>query len=420
MKKQLAAICAALGVLLWAAAAFAQEEDKAGAAAPAAPPLLAMKLENGALTGPGAQALLARLPKAQFVLIGEEHGFADTPRLALALARAGRKYGLTHHVVETGPLSEEWAGDVLRKAGVDGLARALAGRPLALPFLTMREDAELAHYFVAGARRGADALDALWGVDQEFIGSPLIHFETLAGLAPDKEAKALALSLLKAEREAFAAGNQGAFFLFRAQAEDFARLRAAFGKLPRAAAIVAALEESAGIYQSFGAGKNYASNADRIALIRRNFLAACNKAGKAPRALFKMGAIHLGRGTTFLNTFDLGSLTEGIAAANGLDVLRILYFPVSGRVTQVKPSAKGAFETVDYGEDEMIAALASLGVTEEMIAADGFTVIPLEPVRLALEQEGLSGLPEESRFFLLGYDFLVTTRNAQPATPLAE
>ena len=376
---------------LWAGGAFAQESGTKRETPVVEPPeTFAMTLADGKLSGPGADLILARLPKAQFILLGEDHGFADSPRLALALARAARKYGVTHHVAEIGPLSDEWAGAILKEEGVDGLAKALEGRPLALPFLTMREDAELAAYFVKNApRRG----DAFWGVDQEFIGSPLIHLEALLHLAPDDKATALAEALLTDEREAFASGSQEVLFLFTATPETFSDLRAAFAGVKPALKVIDALEDSSAIYRAFNTGKNFASNTDRIDLIRRQFLDAYSKAPEeAPRVLFKMGAIHLGRGTTFLNTFDLGSLTEGMAAANGLEVLRIAYWPLKGRVTQITPFSDSAFQTVDYAPKKLTEDFGSFGLMPDMVAEQGFTVVPLRPVRRALEQKGLAGL----------------------------
>jgi hypothetical protein len=63
--------------------------------------------------------------------------------------------------------------------------------------------------------------------------------------------------------------------------------------------------------------------------------------------------------------------------------------------------------------------LKAIGVDEQDISAEGYTVIPLEPVRRALEQKGLRALTDEQRFFVLGYDYLITTKTARAATPLA-
>ncbi len=381
------------------------------------PALYNMRLENGALSGPGADLILGDLPSAQFILVGEDHGFADPPEIALALAKAARPYGLVNHVVEIGPLSDEWAEGILGDGGPDALAAALQGRPLAIPFLGMREDAVLADYFLKNAPRRRDVQ---WGVDQEFIGATLIWLERLEALAKTDAAKKIVGDTLSAERAAFANGDFDAMFMFTATPETFDALRSAFGEDKEAAAIIDALSESAAIYLAYNAGKNYTSNADRIAYIRREFLRQYGAAkGPAPRALFKMGAIHLGLGSTFLSTFDLGALTEGVAAGNGLDVLRVLILPLSGRQTAIRPSADGAFKTSDMKSDLTAGLLKAIGVEETAIAAEGYTVIALDPVRRALEQKGLSALTNEQRFFVLGYDYLVTTKSARAATPLA-
>lgn len=377
----------------------------------------AMRLEEGALTGPGADLLLADVPTAQFILIGEDHGFADPPDIALALAKAGRPHGLVNHVVEIGPLTDEWVEARLKAGGPDALAAALEGRPLAIPFLGMSEDAELAAYFLKNAPRGRDVL---WGVDQEFIGSTLIWLDRLAALAKTDTAQKLAGNALAAERAAFAKGDFGAMFMFTATPETFSALRGAFAGDKDAATIIAALDESAAIYRAYNSGKNYASNADRIAYIRREFLRQYGAAkGPAPRALFKMGAIHLGLGTTFLSTFDLGALTEGVAAENGLEVLRVLVLPLAGMQTAIAPSADGPFKTAAMKSEMVAGLLSAMGVDDDAIPSDGYAVIPLEQARRKLEQKGLGALTAEQRFFVLGYDYLVTTRTARAATPLS-
>jgi len=376
--------------------------------------IMTMTIEDGELSGPGADAIKKELESAQFILIGEDHGFAGPPKIAAALARAAWRHGVRHHVVEVGPLATEWAADILRRGGVDELAKALAGRPLALPFLNLREDAELAKLFL-------DKGGLLWGVDQEFIGSSLVHLETLASLAPDDAVRGKIDALLKAEREAFAPGHQGALFLFTATTGDFDELETLFSDDARARIIVRALRDSASIYQAYGRGENFRSNTDRISLIRSHFMERYRNArGKAPRALFKMGAIHLGRGTTFLNTFDLGSLTEGIAAANGLTVLRLLINPLEGASTQIRPSPDGFFSTVAYESESVAAILEIAKIARDDVPAEGWAVVPLEPLRFALGQAGLDTLSPEARMLILGFDDLITSRGAKPATPLAD
>jgi hypothetical protein len=399
-----------IAVSVGAIPAAAQTPQSAG------PAQFEMSLEDGELTGPGADFILGQIPGSQFILVGEDHGFADPPDIALALARAARPYGVVNHVVEIGPLTDEWAEEALKAGGPDGLAAALKGRPLAIPFLGMREDATLADYFVKNAPRRQDAL---WGVDQEFIGATLIWIERLEALARTDPARKLAADALAAERAAFAKGDFDAMFMFTAAPETFVAMRSAFAGDARANLIINTLDESAAIYRAYDAGKNYASNADRVAYIRREFLRQYGAAkGPAPRALLKMGAIHLGLGSTFLSTFDLGALTEGIAAENGLGVLRVLILPLAGKQTAIRPSADGPFKTSDMKSDLTAGLLKAIGVDEAGVATEGYSVIPLEPVRRALEQKGLDALTSELRFFVLGYDYLITTKSGRAATPL--
>jgi len=376
-----------------------------------------MQLDEGTLSGSGAEIILSKLPNAQFILIGESHGFADPPNIALALARASQKFGVRNHVVEEGPLIEEWVEERLKSGGIAGLREAFAERPTAVSFLSRREDAELAAYFIDAA---PPETDVVWGVDQEFIGSTLVHFETLQSLAPTKAARALVTALLAAERDAYSRARFDQFFLSTAASKRFDELRAEFAGITAAVEIIDGLERSAKIYNAYNTGLNYASNTDRITLIREQFLKAYRKAdGAPPRVLIKYGAVHVGRGTTFVNTFDLGSLTEGIAAEHGLEALRIAVMPLAGTQLSLRPNESRLFQTIDYHSDEVAELLSVIGLDDTDIPELGYAVIPLEPVRRNLEARGLKNLSVKQRYYILGYDFLVTTKGAQASTLLS-
>ena len=359
-------------------------------------PVLHMTMEDGALTGDGADVIIAHIKDSQFILVGEDHGFADPPEIAAALARVARPFGFNHHVIEAGPVSVDWAANILRRDGVDGLADGLRGRSLALPFLTLREDAMLASEILSAG-------GTLWGVDQEFVGGPLIVFEILAERAKGSKAKTEINALLAAEQDAFATGNQGALFLFSADDAAFSKLESLFPCDKTALEIIAGLRESADIYQAYGRGDNFGSNTARIALIRRQFLEAYHGAREdVPKVIFKMGALHTGLGSTYLNTFDL----------------RVVIYPLDGKQTQIRPSADGPFHSADYHSDEVEALLGLAGINLADISEQGWSVVALAPIRHALGQKGIGALSKELKFTLLGYDYLVTTRGARAATPL--
>ena len=82
--------------------------------------------------------------------------------------------------------------------------------PLGIPFLCLKEDAELASEFLGHDSKG---IPYLWGVDQEFIGSPVFHLQRLVATAPNDSARAAADKLLTEEKEAAAKGAQDKFLL---------------------------------------------------------------------------------------------------------------------------------------------------------------------------------------------------------------
>src|SRR3954466_14686112 len=171
----------------------------------AAPQTFPLKIADGKLDGPGAAIIREELRTAQFILFGEDHGFADSPVLARAIAHEARPLGFTYHVVEVGPLSTRLISERLERDGLPGLHQLVHQVPLGIPFLSLREDAELAGEFLGHDSKGTPYL---WGVDQEFIGSPGFHLRRLATIAPNDAARAAADQLLKEETEAAAKGEQ--------------------------------------------------------------------------------------------------------------------------------------------------------------------------------------------------------------------
>ena len=137
------------------------------AQAAAAPQTLALEVKDGKLAGPAAELIRGDLANAQFILFGEEHGFADSPIVLRAIAREARPLGFRYHIVEVGPLSTGMIREALSRDGVSGLHKLVHEVPLGIPFLSLRNDAELAGDFLGQDSKGTPFL---LGVDQEFIG----------------------------------------------------------------------------------------------------------------------------------------------------------------------------------------------------------------------------------------------------------
>lgn len=392
----------------------------AGAADPApAPPetveILPIVFSPDGLSGPGGERLRADLERAQFIALGEDHGFAGSPRLGQALAHdaaaIARRQGAgpLYHAVEVGPHSARWVSAQLKAGGLDALGKGLAGRPWAMPFVSNVEDAELAAPFAAAGR--------LWGIDQEFVGAPSLLLDILAARTGDAGTKTLLADRRHKDDAALKAGQFDAIMTATAPPQDFEELRKRFAGDTAAQAIIDDLAETTHIYRLNNSGQYLQNNEERAALMQRYFLAAYRTAPtKAPRVLLKMGANHVGRGTTPTSIYDLGSLLPGLAAANGRTAVHIAYLPLGGSVRSINPSGT-AFTAVGPYADEVVGPiLDAAGIARDRVPADGHVLIPLAPLRHNLQGKKLRELPAFSRFTLIGFDYLVTTRGAEPAT----
>ena len=395
------------GALCLQAGALQAQSTDSKAAPSEAIEILDIGFSDAGLSGAGGDRLKAELADAQFIAVGEDHGFAGAPRLAQALASEARAFGPLYHAVEVGPVTMQWVRRRLAAGGVEMLQKDLAGKPLAFPFLSNREDAELADGFDHG--------DRVWGIDQEFIGAPTILMDELAGLTPDAPTQASVEAIRDADIANLAKGDFDALWMNRASAAEFADLQASFVGSKRADAIIDALAASARIYQLNQSGAYLQNNEEREALRRGYFLGHYRAAPEAaPRVLFKMGAYHLGRGTTPASIYDLGSLLPGLAAANELTSVHIAYLPMGGMVRAIRPGKATAVQP--YEDEGVEAMLAAANIAPERIGATGHVLIPLAPLRHALAGKKMKALPVLSKFVLLGFDYLVTTRDAEAAT----
>jgi hypothetical protein len=383
----------------------------------AAPPeVFPLDLKDGKLSGAGADLIRAELPKAQFILWGEDHGFADSPIVLRAIAREARPFGFKRHVVEVGPLSTEMIADTLARDGLPGLHKLVHEVPFGIPFLSLKDDAELASDFLGHDEKGAPYLE---GIDQEFIGSPPFQLQRLKAIATNARARAAAEKLLEEESKAAASAAQDKFLLARFHGADFDALAAQFQGIAEAERIIAELKESAAIYQLWMSGRNYENNARRARLLTKNFLAAYAKVAD-PRAkfVFKMGLEHVAQGTTTVNTVDVGTLATSIARTNDRTAFRIAFLPMGGHDLAFTPKPGNPTTITSYDSPEAKEFFAAIGLEAAALPKEGWAVVPLEPIRQAIDNKGLDALKPFARFLLLGYDYVVTTPDAKAGISL--
>lgn len=380
----------------------------------AAPQTYALDVSNGGLSGPGAAVLHGAAANAQFILFGEDHGFADSPIILRALAHDVRPLGFRRLIVEVGERSVRMVAATLALDGMGGVARIVHETPLGLPFLSLKEDNELIGDFLGHDAKGTPYL---WGVDQEFIGSPPFHLKRLVEIAPNDAARAEAQRLLAAEQDAATTGAQQKFLLTVTTPAQFDALAALFAGQQEAQGIIADLKESADIYQAWMHGHNYDNNSHRARLLATNFLADYRAAAEPnPKFIFKMGIEHVALGTSPVNTVDLGTLATMIARTNNRTALRIAFLPAGGHNLAFAPKPGNPTEVQAYDPKEWGDIFKVAGLDTTQLPASGWTLIPLEPIRQALDTNGIAKLKPESRFLLIGFDYLITTPDAKAAT----
>ncbi len=333
-----------------------------------------------------------------------------------AIAREARPLGFKYHVVEVGPISTRMIEGTLSHGGTAALHKLVHEVPLGIPFLSLKDDAELASDFL-----GADANGTpyLWGIDQEFIGSPVFHLKRLVELAPNDAARATAVKLLTEEQTAAAKAAQQNFFLVRFHDGDFDALSAQFAGQEEAQRIIAELKESATVYQLWMSNHNYENNARRARLLAKNYLANYRAAADPqPKVVFKMGLEHVALGTTTINTVDLGTLVTEMARATGKTALRIAFLPAGGHNRAFRPQPGNPSIVETYNSPESKEFFSGIGLDAGTPRKNGWTLIPMEPIRQTLDTKGIEKLTPFARFVLLGYDYVVTTPDAKPGVSL--
>jgi hypothetical protein len=376
-------MCAALFVAASPIAAKAQQaenslEEKIAASADAH--RYRLDYDGERFSGPGLDKLLEEARAAQFLLIGEEHGIAENPKLAGQLFTELSDEGYSNLVIEISPPMATALDQALREGGIDGLRDLFAQRGGEPAFFGMKEEAEFLAAVRATSPRKAPIL---WGVDYEVAGDQ--HLLGLLTVMKKPVAAAKALEQLQQAADAAYATyleTRGAQFLFTFSG-DPSLVRAVKEAWPdhndEAARILDTLEETLEINRLWVNGEGWASNRRRATLMRTNFLThwASASARKAPKLMIKLGASHLVRGRNMTETFDLGTLLPELAEIEGAHAFSIFVVPGKGAMTAVLNPATWSYEpapgkdSYDHGVETLIAASYP----------DAFTLIDLRPLR---------------------------------------
>lgn len=365
-----------------------------------------LEYDGRTFSGPAWDRLLTEGKKAQFFLIGEEHGIAENPKLAARLFEALVPSGYSNLAIEISPPVATLLDLAIHANGLDGLREHFA-KPGAEPaFFGMAEEAEL-----LAAARAAVKTDApmLWGVDYEVAGfMPL--FDALQA-ATKPAAAADALQELRAAADASWKKYKetgGPQFIFSFDG-DPALVRAVRDAWPnvdaRSDSMLHTLEETLQINQLWIQGRAWESNERRSAFIRDNFLRrwrAAKTSGHAPKVMAKFGASHMVRGRNMSEVFDLGTLLPELAGIEGSHSFSVM----------VVPGANSMIAALDPSAWQYNAVPAAGGYSEGISAVttaayeDTFTLIDLRKLRPVVGWQ--SGDLDKDLFRVIhGFDMLL-------------
>jgi len=351
--------------------------------------------QNGKqFTGSGWEKLLQDVRKSQVVLVGEDHGTAQTPAFTAALAR---EFKPATFVAEIDPYQ---AQDLARLADQPGLPVAFQQQhPMGLSFYSWTEEFELAQ-----ALRSQKV--QFLGIDQVNCFATGRFYGRLAELTTNKATQNFlrrqAAVYQAHDRQAFDAGLERLSILQQSPASLDSLVSLTRKESPAVQQMVQQYRTSAGIYQA-------QVHQERVNLMRRNLLQGLHPVASPPgpplpKVLIKMGAVHIARGATLLGgTFDVGNLALSLAEAQDQKSLHIL---VAGK----QGTKLAGFSLADVRKNVVTYSNAEEAFVQPFPVPAGSTawqVFDLRPLRSALLNDKLKPTTNDLATVLLGYDYVI-------------
>lgn len=373
--------------------------------------------------GRGWDCLVQEARDARFTLVGEEHGVAETAQLTAALFKALRGSGYSRLAIETSPIIAQDIEAAARRNGLQGIVDFWA-----IPSTSwggsygLREEAQFLVDVVKAVPTGEHVL---WGLDREVFSDRYL-ISKLDARAPRSAREPLA-RLKKASTDAWARHQQNPspenLFSLSGDPAVVSAVRAAWPNPDReSATILRTLEESLAISAAARTGSGWAYSQRRAQWSRSNLAARLReeqKRGSPPKVMLKFGYNHMIRGANYVNTFDIGAMTDEVAALSGGRAFHILVLPgpgsrqaVFGPGRSFVPISSDEFDEFKAGEQRLTRVLPNANAT-------GHEVIDFRALR-PLAVRGLEGWNSDVVRTIHGYDAAVIWKGARASSSLAE
>jgi hypothetical protein len=378
-------------------------------------------LADGKYSGAGASVMSSAVSESRFVLIGEDHVTREIPQFAATLCDVMHPDA---YAVEAGPDAARFVNGLLRSPDrIARMAERSKAHPNNMAFLDIREENDLAAHCAAASH---NPQFALWGLDQEFVGSAGTLLEAISATQPGPLSRAAIASTQAKEQAAEQAtrtsGDPGKLFLLASSDADTQSLEGAIAADGNDAAkkLLREFIVSRTIYRLNAEGSPE-SNRLRAEFIKQHFLADYAPAKTQSlqmRVLFKFGDDHLGKGFNVLHQRDLGNFIAELADGEGAHSLHILVLGARGTHAMfagyAKPLAHEPFVMADDPDYKWIApAVAAQLPQQSGTAGTTLTLFDLRKLRF----RGID-LPPDWQRIVYGYDLFVLIPELSPASPI--
>ena len=369
-----------------------------------------LQVKGDFFTGPGAAVIQEAIADQQFLLVGEQHGIAEVGQFTKALYLAAQSYGFQYLCIETDPFIAAKL-ERLMEGDLAAYRDFCAKFPFTIPFYNNEGDFEFLQR-VATSSKGRKPV--FWGIDQVFAGAPRYLFAHLAKIAPNEEAKDLALDYLEKGQAGvdhfMQTGDQGKTLLAILGQEDYAQLYRVFGQQAGAEStrILQGLQKTQEIYGYYFQGRQFDNNHTRALLMKEQFLEyyrAAKERDPQPKVVFKFGASHMYKGLSYYDQLDIGNMIHEMADMNGTGSLHIYFAGVKGE-TQGAMGPPQAFDHTDQLNPLVAQAL------QGQLDGSDWLLIDLRALRHGFPSKKLKPLRE----IVFSFDFMVLVPQAKPVS----
>jgi hypothetical protein len=379
----------------------------------------ALSVRGGQLSGPGAQVLQSAIAQSRFVLMGEDHGIAQTPAFAAAVCRAAGPEGFHTLAVEEGPLvAAELERLAARPDGLAQLAAFAKAFPTSMFASGTREEFEMLQH-CAQAGHGAFHL---WGLNHEGLNAGGLILSRVLASPLGHDARPAMQQLLRknddAYRKAVQSGSIFDLFMIAADDKELAAGAALLQKdrSAEARSLFASLVESHEMNRTSPVDYENARRRERLmkTLFAANYARAARTAPAAPKVLLKFGGYHVYRGLSPVHSSGIGNYVAEFAAAQGAESLHIRLLPLKGSAI-IYPRVGQPGQSRRFSYENQPDAHYLQPIFGNLLPSD-WTLFDLRPLRRSFNAPG--AISPDLATLVFGYDMLLIVPEATPSTDI--